>query len=184
MAIIFAVIGSKDSGKTTTIEYLVSCLAKEGFQVGSVKHIHAPNFSIDTPKKDTFRFAQAGAKVVVSGADREIAFIKRVSEYSRSLQLEEILNFLEKENLDVIFLEGFRSTIAQRKDIFKIITAKDSEDLEKTLKRTAPPILAATGLIANQMSKSQVSNIPIINVLTEGDALLKLVKGVLKKGSH
>lgn len=183
LTLIVAVIGSKDSGKTTTIEYLVSRLAGEGFQIGAVKHIHSPKFSIDTPGRDTFRFAHAGAKIVASAAEEEIAIIRKFNKSSSSFHLEEIFDFIEKEKLDAVFLEGFHSTIGQKKDIYKIVTAKSLEDLEKRLQGTAPPILAATGLIASKMSKSQVQGIPIINVLTEGEALLKLVKEVLKKKS-
>lgn len=182
MALVIAVVGSKDSGKTTTIEYLTKQLAREGLKVGSVKHIHDPNFSIDTPGKDTFRFAQAGAKIVASVAKGEIAIIKKINKSSGSFHLQEIFNFINKE-VNVFFLEGFHSAIAQRNDIHKIITAKNQEDLEKTLQGTTPPILAVTGLIANQISKLQASNIPVINVLTEGETLLKLVKEVLSKES-
>jgi len=179
VVLVIAVVGSKDSGKTTTIEYLTRQLVKEGFKVGSIKHIHDPDFTIDTPTKDTFRFAQAGAKIIASSAAGEIAILKKVNEHSESSHLREILDFTEKENLDVVFLEGFHSTIAERNDIHKIVTAKSQEDLEKTLRGTAPPILAASGLIANQMSKSQNSDIPVIDVLSEGEALLKLVKEIL-----
>lgn len=184
MALIFAVVGSKKTGKTTTIEYLTRQLAKEGLKVGAIKHIHTSHFSIDTPKKDTFRYAQAGAKIIVGAADGEIAVIKKINEPDESFHLQEILNFIEKENLDVVFLEGFHSTIAQRKDIHKIVTAKNEGDLEKTLEGTAPPILAATGLIANQTSKSRAFGVPIINVLTDGEPLLRIVKEVLRKSTR
>lgn len=179
MVLVIAVVGSKDSGKTTTIEYLTRQLIKEGLKVGSIKHVHDPVFTIDTPKKDTFRFAQAGAKIIVSSAAGEIAILKKANDHSESFHLQEIFNLIEKEKLDVVFLEGFHSTIAERNDIHKIVTAKSQEDLQRTLRGTAPPILAVTGLIANQMSKSQDSDIQVINVLSEGEALLKQVKEIL-----
>lgn len=181
MTLLIAVVGSKRSGKTTTIEYLIRQLAKEGLKIGVVKHVHDPNFSIDTPQKDTFRFSQSGAKIVVSSAKKEVAIIKKFNEHCESFHLKEILDFLEKEKLDLIFLEGFHSVIAQRSDVYKIITAKNQEDLEKRLHGTVPPILAVTGLIACQNIKTQVSEIPLINVLTEGNLLLKLIKLALSK---
>lgn len=179
VVLVIAVVGSKDSGKTTTIEYLTRQLVKEGLKVGSIKHIHDPDFTIDTPKKDTFRFAQAGAEIIASSAAGEIAILKKVNEHSESFHLREIFDFIEKEKLDVVFLEGFHSVIAQRKDIPKIVTARNQEDLEKTLKGTSGPILAVSGLVANQISKLKGLNTPIINVLTDGESLLKLVKEVL-----
>jgi len=181
VVLVIAVVGSKGSGKTTTIEYLTRQLVKEGFKVGAIKHIHDPNFTIDTPKKDTFRFAQAGAKITATSAPGEIAILEKVNEYGESFHLPEILDFVEKEKLDVVFLEGFHSTIAKRNDVYKILTAKGQEDLENTLCGTDPPILAATGLIANHMSKSQNSNIPIINIFSAGEALLNVVKEILMR---
>ncbi|MEM2103249.1 MAG: molybdopterin-guanine dinucleotide biosynthesis protein B, partial [Candidatus Bathyarchaeia archaeon] len=184
MAIIFAVVGSKESGKTTTIEYLTRQLAEEGFKVGAIKHIHDPAFSIDTPGKDTFRFAQAGAKIIVAATSREIAIIKKSRQPDESFHLLEILNFINKENLDVVFLEGFHSTTAKRRDIQKIITAKNEDDLKKTLHGTIPPILATTGVIATQTSKSQMFNLPLVNISTNGESLVEAVKKIITKTAN
>ncbi|MGQ9564937.1 MAG: molybdopterin-guanine dinucleotide biosynthesis protein B [Candidatus Bathyarchaeales archaeon] len=184
MAVIFAVVGSKESGKTTTIEYLTGKLAKEGFKVGTIKHIHDPTFSIDTPGKDTFRFAQAGAKIIVAATSREITIIKKSEQPSESFHLPEILNLINKENLDVIFLEGFHSTTAKRRDIQKIITAKNEADLKKTLRGTIPPILATTGLVATQTSKSQIFNLPLVNISTNGESLVESIKKTIRNAAN
>ena len=60
MARVIAVVGTKGSGKTTTIEYLISRLSDEGYKVGSIKHVHHPDFSIDTDGTDTWRHTRAG----------------------------------------------------------------------------------------------------------------------------
>ena len=44
--VILAVVGSKNSGKTTTVELLVEGLTKNGHQVATVKRIHEPDFTI------------------------------------------------------------------------------------------------------------------------------------------
>ena len=64
-AAIIAVVGSKKSGKTTTIEALTRELVKRGFKVAAVKHVSEPDFTMDTKGKDTWRFAQAGARIVI-----------------------------------------------------------------------------------------------------------------------
>lgn len=179
MALLIAVVGRRGSGKTTTIVYLTRQLAKEGLKIGSIKHIHDPNFTIDTPGKDTFRFAQAGAKIIVSSAAVEIAIIKKCNGHRESFHLQEILDLIKEEKLDIIFLEGFHSIVAKRDDVYKIITANNQEDLEKTLRGTAPPILAVASLTGNQISTPQHFNTPVINILSEGEELLRLVKETL-----
>jgi hypothetical protein len=57
----------------------------------------------------------------------------------------------------------------------KIITAKDSEDAEKRLNGTIPPILAITGKISNILRGTSIKEIPIIDLNDEGDQLLHLI---------
>ncbi|MCK4482606.1 molybdopterin-guanine dinucleotide biosynthesis protein MobB, partial [Candidatus Bathyarchaeota archaeon] len=65
---VIAVVGSKSSGKTTIIEILTKELTKRDYKVAAVKHIPESNFTIDREGKDTWRFAQSGAKTIVSVA--------------------------------------------------------------------------------------------------------------------
>ena len=148
MVTVVAVIGRKKSGKTTTTEFIVNNLVREGFKVGCLKHIHHQNFTFDTKGKDTWRFAQAGAEIVVGAATDEVAIMVK----SKTLQndLDQLLNLFGGRGLDFIILEGFHTLVAERKDIFKIITAKDEEGLMTILEGTLPPILAITGLLASQ----------------------------------
>jgi len=115
-----AVVGFRKSGKTTVVEGLVRELVKRGYQVGTIKHIREKEFSIDTPSKDTWRHAQAGASVIVSLAPREIATITK-----RSVKLEEVMSALQW--LDFIVLEGFRES----KGIAKITTPRTAEEAAK-----------------------------------------------------
>ena len=75
---VIAVVGTKNSGKTTTIEYLVSELTKRGHRITVIKHISKPDFTIDTPGKDTWKFAKAGAKTIISVAQNEVAKIEKI----------------------------------------------------------------------------------------------------------
>jgi molybdopterin-guanine dinucleotide biosynthesis protein len=83
--------------------------------------------------------------------------------------------------LDIIFIEGFHTLIAKRTDIPKIITAKDEANLKQTLEGTAEPILAITGVISQNKPTINGLTIPIINLETEGEQLLQLLKGSLRK---
>jgi len=176
MVKVVAVIGSKDSGKTSTIEYLISNFKNEGYKVGSVKHVHKPDFTIDIEGKDTWRYAQAGAKVIVLVASREVAIIKKGVP---KIKLEEMVKNLEEEGLDIIFIEGFRYITAERGDIYKIVTAKDEEDLEKIMKDMIPPVVAITGKVAKINPKLRNLGVPIIDLNIEGNKLIQIVKNHL-----
>ena len=174
MVLVFAAVGVSGSGKTTTLEYLISKLSDEGYRVGAIKHIHRENFTIDKEGTNTWKFSKAGAKVTMAVSPEEIAIIKKTR--SSTYSLDQIIDLLEEEQLDVIFIEGFHSSIAKRADITKIVTAKNTDDLEKTLNETVQPILAITGLIAQNKTTIKKTKIPIIALPDEGEQLLELVK--------
>jgi molybdopterin-guanine dinucleotide biosynthesis protein MobB len=176
MVLVIAAVGTSGSGKTTTLEYLISNLACEGYRIGSIKHIHHRSFTIDKEGTNTWRYAKAGSKVIVAISPEEIAMIKKTD--AALNDLDHVIGLLEQEQLDIIFLEGFHRLIATRKDVFKIVTAKDADDLKRTLEGTAQPILAVTGIICQQNSECGLE-IPLISVLAEGEQLLKLVKECL-----
>lgn len=169
-----AVVGTSKSGKTTLIEYLISHLSKEGLKIGTVKHVHHAGFSIDVKGKDTWRHSQAGAKIVVTVAPKEIAIIKKGETFYQ--ELDEILDLVKDEKLNLLIIEGFHSLTAKRPDIFKVITAKNEEDLRRTLEGTVEPILAITGPLAQQKLVLSEISTPIINLKDQGEKLLELVK--------
>ena len=177
MVTLIAAVGISGSGKTTTIEYLISKLSREGYRVGAIKHIHREGFTIDKDGTNTWRFGKAGSKITIAISPEEIAIIEKTNASLNNF--DKVVKLLENEKMDLIFIEGFRSLISKKPEILKIITAKNSEDLEKTLKETVPPILAITGLIAK--NKPQKNNIPYINMPDEEDALLQIVKKYLKE---
>lgn len=115
-----AVVGFKKSGKTTVVEGLVRELVKRGYRVGTIKHIREEEFSMDTPGKDTWRHARAGASVIVSLAPREVATITK-----RSANLEEIMSTLQL--LDFVIVEGFRKS----RGMAKIVTPRTAGEVSK-----------------------------------------------------
>jgi molybdopterin-guanine dinucleotide biosynthesis protein B len=66
MAPIVSIIGKSKSGKTTLVEKLVRELRRRGYTVATIKHhVHTDLKSFDTPGKDSYRHAEAGAMRVV-----------------------------------------------------------------------------------------------------------------------
>jgi len=172
--LVIAAVGVSGSGKTVTLEYLISRLSAEGYKIGSVKHVHHKGFTIDKEGTNTWRYAEAGSKVIVAISPDEIDIIKKTQMPLNDL--EEIIALLEQEKLDIAFIEGFHSLIAKRQDVPKIITAKDQNGLEKTLVGTVQPILAIAGIVAQNTSDTTYNGIPIIKVPEDGQKLVELVK--------
>ena len=181
--IIIAVLGASGSGKTTAIEYLISHLVTEGFRIGSIKHIHRPDFPIDTVGKDTWRYTNAGAIVTMAIAPKEIAIIKQVKE--PIIDLDQIIGSLKKEELDVVFIEGLKSLLSQRKDIPKIITSKNLRNLKEIMNKTSPPILAISGPVAKKKTQKPQFETPMIDLPSEGKLLINIVKNsIARKDDH
>jgi molybdopterin-guanine dinucleotide biosynthesis protein MobB len=178
MVLVIAAVGTSGSGKTTTLEYLISHLSAEGYKIGSVKHVHHEGFTMDKEGTNTWRYAKAGAKVIVAVSPEEIAVLKKTD--AALNDLDQVIALLERENLDLVFIEGFHRLIAKRTDVPKIITADDEDNLKRTLEGTAEPILAVTGVISENKPKISGLKIPILNLETEGEQLLQLVKKYVK----
>ena len=177
--LVIAAVGVSGSGKTVTLEYLISRLSAEGYKIGSIKHVHHKGFTIDKEGTNTWRYAEAGSKVIVAISPDEIDIIKKTQMPLNDL--EEIIALLEQEKLDIAFIEGFHSLIAKRQEVPKIITAKDQNGLEKTLVGTVQPILAIAGIVAQNTSDTTYNGIPIIKVPEDGQKLVELVKKQLDK---
>ena len=177
--LVIAAVGVSGSGKTVTLEYLISRLSSEGYQIGSIKHVHHKGFTMDKEGTNTWRYAKAGAKVIVAISPEEVDIIKKTEMALNDL--DQIIALLAQEKLDIVFIEGFHSLIAKRKDVPKIITAKDEADLERTLEGTLPPILAAAGIVAQNTSEACFGKIPFIKVPQDGEKLVELVKKELQK---
>jgi molybdopterin-guanine dinucleotide biosynthesis protein B len=137
---VIAVVGTKKSGKTTTTENLIKELAKRGYKVAAIKHIPEPNFTIDTAGKDTWKFAKAGAKTIISVAANEITTIEKVATESVSLK-----TLLKKcRGNDVVLIEGLKKLVALKKNIPKIVVAKSMKEAVNALE-TFKPVAAFSG---------------------------------------
>jgi molybdopterin-guanine dinucleotide biosynthesis protein B len=174
MVLVVAAVGVSGSGKTITLEYLVSKLSAEGYKIGSIKHVHHKGFTMDKEGTNTWRYAKAGAKVIVAISPEEIDIIRKTEMALKDL--DNIIALLAAENLDIVFIEGFHSLIAKRQDVPKIITAKDQDGLEQTLDGTVQPIIAIAGIVSQNTGKTAYKGIPIIRVPEEGQKLVDLIK--------
>ncbi len=95
---VVSIIGEKKSGKTSLIEYLIVYLKRYG-KVGCIKHAHELDVS-----KDTDRFFNAGAEVVIGASGEKTVKI------CRGKNLTELKEEMAKSGVDFVLVEGFKSS--------------------------------------------------------------------------
>lgn len=170
---VIAVVGSKNSGKTTTIENLVSELTKRGINIAVIKHVSQPDFTIDTVGKDTWKFAKAGAKTIISVAKHEIAKIEKIS--FEKISLEKLLK--KCEGSELVIIEGLKKLVGTIENIPKIAVVKSKEEADSAVKLFRP-ILAFSGPF---LVKKPNLSIPYADGLKGSKKLADIVFSWLKK---
>lgn len=101
MTPVFSFIAYSGTGKTTYIAALIAELSRRGLRVGAVKH-DAHEFDIDSPGKDSWRFARSGAAVVAVASRSKCA----VMDYRPVSFAETVSRMMD---VDLIIAEGWHS---------------------------------------------------------------------------
>jgi molybdopterin-guanine dinucleotide biosynthesis protein B len=173
---IIAVLGSKKSGKTTTIETLIEKLTMKGYKVAAVKHVAEPSFTIDAKGKDSWRFAQAGAKTIITVAKNEVTTIEKMN--TKNLQLDEILQ--KCGDSDVVFIEGLRSLVRKDKQVQKIVIARTSKEALEANK-SFEPILAFAGPYSAENLKLKIT---YVDIFKDSEKLTDIIHDFIKKNRN
>ena len=153
-----AVVGYKDSGKTRTVETLVTELTRRGHRVGTLKHT-AENIEFDTPGKDTARHREAGAKATAilhqSAAAIFIDDHVKVGDAVKALG-----------DLDILVVEGFKTLDTHA----RILVPREDDDIPKL--RNGLEIAAVK--IHGSMFMGD-TDLPVVN-LADAEALADIVE--------
>ncbi len=176
---IIAVFGYKKSGKTKIIEKAILNLSKKGFKIAVIKHIHDRNFNLDVEGKDTWRFTESGAKITVGASDLKIVMVERLN---GKLDLRKTLDYLKNSDLDVIFLEGFKSIYSKDKNIYKIIMARNMDELRELYELASPPIIAISGNVAE--NTREFKGIPVLDLRKDISEITKLIEKVIERNKN
>lgn len=96
-------VAESGTGKTTLIEAVIRELKSRGYRVGAIKH-DAHKFNIDYPGKDSYRFTEAGAEVMVISSSSQMALVQRGG---RESSVEELISRHFQE-MDVVLAEGYK----------------------------------------------------------------------------
>lgn len=141
---LFSFVGSSGSGKTTFVEKLINRLTEKGYKVGAIKH-DAHRFEIDKPGKDSYRFKEAGAKVVVISSSEKLAMVR--SHIDGEMDIHEIvLRYFG--DVDIVITEGYKKSDVPKFEVYRM------ENGNEPVMFDSPYLL---GIITNA-SKEEITN--------------------------
>ena len=139
-----AFTGPSNSGKTTLIEKIANKLISS-YKIAIIKNDPADKAKFDKEGKDSFRFFNTGAEVVVTSPTRTTYFSHRQK------SLDEIINMIN--DFDILLVEGLKYLPLPRIGIFR---GKVDESYFRYIKAVA---------IDNSVDKSKIpSNIEILDL--------------------
>lgn len=113
--LLISVVGSSGAGKTTLIEKLLRALSKRKYAIAAVKHC-PHGFDLDVEGKDSWRFAEAGARGIFLTSPRRIGLIKDTEQAFTLKSIAERYFY----DLDVVLGEGF----SEDKEVGKIVVLR------------------------------------------------------------
>lgn len=160
---ICAIFGFSKSGKTTTVEGVVSELRRRGYSVASVKDIHNEKFAIDMEGTNTYRHKAAGAQLVTARglSETDILFQERLS-------LEQILKIYQLiYEFDYVILEGENEYSGPG-----IVTGQTLEEVDRKWDASSIRVFAVTGRIADE-GIPEYRGVPVIHCMRE-EGILQL----------
>lgn len=107
-----AFTGPSNSGKTTLILKVARKMIHEmGLQVAIIKNDPKDKAVLDVPGKDSYKFSDTGAEVIITSPTRTTYFSKRHKE------LEEMITMFGE--FDVLLVEGLKNLPLPRISIFR-----------------------------------------------------------------
>lgn len=107
-----AFTGPSNSGKTTLILKVARKMIHEmGLQVAIIKNDPKDKATLDVPGKDSYKFSDTGAEVIVTSPTRTTYFSKRHKE------LDEMIDMFGE--FDILLVEGLKNLPLPRISIFR-----------------------------------------------------------------
>ena len=106
-----AFTGPSNSGKTTLIIKIAKTLIQSGKKVSIIKNDPKDKAVFDTPGKDSYKFCETGAEVVVTSANKTTLLSPKHKD------LDEIIKMFS--HFDILLVEGLKNLPLPRISVFR-----------------------------------------------------------------
>jgi molybdopterin-guanine dinucleotide biosynthesis protein MobB len=126
---VVSIVGQGKSGKTTLIEKLIPEFKTRGYRVATVKHTHR-DLELDTPGKDSWRYAQAGSDAVFLSTPKSLVLIEHVEQ---DASIKDIARLISAD-CDILIVEGFHDAHVPKIEVHRKETGKDLRCATKDLR--------------------------------------------------
>lgn len=123
---VIAVVGRKNTGKTTFACKLVKELTERGYKVATIKHVK-PQVTSDDEGTDSWHHIEAGSKSTVLASDEGLKMIKPSIEVNA---LEDAVLCLG-DDYDIIIAESFKSSDVPKIEMHRAALGEPLEGLKK-----------------------------------------------------
>jgi molybdopterin-guanine dinucleotide biosynthesis protein MobB len=163
-------LGFSNSGKTNAIVSLTRELVETGKKVGTLKHIHEAEFTIDTEGKDTWRHAAAGASVVVALAPRELTTIEKKD--TNKITFGQLSRLFKRQGVDYLIVEGFYRRLPRKRGIVYILCSRSNKEAIDLLKMHPRPVCI---LSTRTRHEDSFQGIPLLCLPKDMKRLLRLM---------
>ena len=124
-----SIVGQGKSGKTTLIEKLRPEFKARGYRVATVKHTHQ-DLELDTPGKDSWRYAQAGSNAVFLSTPKSLVLIEHVE---HDTSIKDIARLISAD-CDILIVEGFHDAHVPKIEVHRKETGKELRCTTKELR--------------------------------------------------
>jgi molybdopterin-guanine dinucleotide biosynthesis protein MobB len=169
-----AIIGRKNSGKTTLVVQLAAELHRRGHRVMTIKH-GAHTFNIDPASTDTYRHYHEGhAERVAMAAPDKFALVMR---WSEELSAEEIASRYMSD-ADIVLCEGFK-----RSNMPKIEIHRREAHPSPLLGSADVDATTYVGMVTDD--DRVATNVPVVRLDAQGwlEKLAEFVEGTIMSSS-
>ena len=157
-----AVIGWKNSGKTTLVSNLTNYYSNKGIKVGVVKHAHH-NFDIDHEETDSYKIRKSGAFKTTIVSNKRLAHM--IEEESLDENITKIIAM--HEDCEILIFEGFKNNSELKK-----IEVSFKKNNKNELNLELPNVLA---IVTDQDRKRTIPNFQHDQITEIAEFILKIV---------